>query len=87
MKSNITQRFEELKSLLEELQQEGDKARGAMQQLREELEKEVGSKSIKKAKRILHKLHQQQAESKTKIGKLLSELEVKWETELERIYE
>jgi type II secretory pathway component PulJ len=68
-------RFQSLQERVEELQREASKAQGALEQLKKDLKKEFGCKTIKAAKVVLKKLEWEEQQKEQEFALLLAEFE------------
>lgn len=76
-------RYNQLKSQVEQLQSEADRAAGALEQLMGRLEAEFGCKTLKAAERLLAKLEGETEAAEVAYNKALKEFEKKWGSYLE----
>jgi len=78
------ERYQSLKSNVERLRRESDRAEGALEQLMARLKEEYGCKTLSDAKELAGKLENEAAEATRKFNKELEEFEEEWSEVLEK---
>lgn len=72
-------RYQELKKKALQLKTEKDRAEGALQQIKEDMEKEFGVKNLKQAKALLKKMKADAKKKDREFNRLLNKFEEQWE--------
>lgn len=73
------ERYTQLKSRVDRLWRDANRAEGALLQLMEQLEGEFGSKSLKEAERLKAKLDKELERTEVKYDEQMSDFETEWE--------
>ena len=78
-----TRRFLEIKAKVEKAQTKADKAKGALSEIKDRLEKEFGCDSLKAAKKKLKDLQRQESDLTKQLDKAMTNFEDKWDEKVE----
>ena len=71
-------RYKQLKTEVDELQREINKAEGALEQLTERLQSEFGCKTLEQAEKLLRKMQKEAKQAEDEYNEALSEFEEQW---------
>ena len=82
-KDNLTQQLLRLKTKVEEAKTKQAKAKGALEQILNQIKKEFDCKTLKEAETLLKELKAKETKAKQKYEKALGEFQDKWREQLD----